>query len=118
MTRSIEQRGQRRIVLGQQQQGRPPAHRHLAAGPTGAVNQLAHCAAITRSGEAAGAFKQHLFDRFGARTLTADFPADNPASGRVLQKLGFVATSRGDHFCLGRGEMVPGVSMIWTAQET
>lgn len=65
--------------------------------------------------EAAGAFKQHLVDRFGARRLTADYLADNPASGRVLRKLGFVETGRGEHFCLGRDAMVPGVSMTWEA---
>lgn len=67
--------------------------------------------------EAAGAFKQHLVDRFGARQLTADYLADNPASGRVLRKLGFVETARGEHFCLGRDARVPGISMAWTAPE-
>ncbi|MBA4337559.1 MAG: hypothetical protein C0421_01795 [Hyphomonas sp.] len=65
--------------------------------------------------EAAGAFKQHLVDRMGARQLTAEYLADNPASGRVLGKLGFVETARGEHFCLGRDAMVPGISMAWAA---
>lgn len=65
--------------------------------------------------EAAGAFKQHLVERFGAQQLTAEYLVDNPASGRVLRKLGFVETARGEHFCLGRDATVPGVSMAWTA---
>jgi RimJ/RimL family protein N-acetyltransferase len=30
--------------------------------------------------------------------------ADNPASGRVLVKLGFVETGRGERHCLASGE--------------
>jgi RimJ/RimL family protein N-acetyltransferase len=66
--------------------------------------------------EAAGAFKQHLIKTFGVQLLTADHFEDNPASGRVLSKLGFVETGRGEDFCLGRDTMVPVVHMAWTAQ--
>jgi [ribosomal protein S5]-alanine N-acetyltransferase len=66
--------------------------------------------------EAAGAFKQHLIKTFGVQSLTADHFEDNPAAGRVLSKLGFVETGRGEDFCLGRDTMVPVVHMAWTAQ--
>ncbi|MBK8200175.1 MAG: GNAT family N-acetyltransferase [Acidobacteria bacterium] len=64
--------------------------------------------------EAAGAFRDHLVRTFGAHTLTADYFQDNPASGRVLTKIGFVETSRGEAHCMGRDQIVPIVRMTWT----
>ena len=66
--------------------------------------------------EAAGAFKQHLIKTFGVQSLTADHFEDNPASGRVLAKLGFVETGRGEDFCMGRDMTVPVIHMAWTAR--
>ncbi|WP_056036187.1 GNAT family N-acetyltransferase [Loktanella sp. 3ANDIMAR09] len=40
--------------------------------------------------EAAGALLQFCRDAFQLRSVTADYYSDNPASGRVLTKLGFV----------------------------
>ena len=37
--------------------------------------------------------------------------ADNPGSGRVLLKLGFAETGRGERFCLAEGSMKPSVEM-------
>jgi len=40
------------------------------------------------------------------RAFIAGYFADNPASGRVLSKLGFLKAGRMPKFCLGRGETV------------
>ena len=45
--------------------------------------------------EAASAFLADTMDRFGIDTLRADHFADNPASGRVMDKLGFVRSGSG-----------------------
>ncbi len=42
--------------------------------------------------EAAGALTQFAFDTLGAETVAAGYFPDNPASGRVLEKLGFLPT--------------------------
>lgn len=46
-------------------------------------------------------------DRF-----TSGYFADNPASGRVLEKLGFQKTHNAPVFCLGRGQDVDHVFMV------
>lgn len=43
--------------------------------------------------------------------LRARHHVENPASGRVLRKLGFVETGRGRTFSLARGREVPSVEM-------
>ena len=54
--------------------------------------------------EAARAVVAFAFDTLGAREITAGHFADNPASGRVLEKIGFVKTGETpDLFSLGRG---------------
>ncbi len=54
------------------------------------------------------------FLRFLARrAFTAAYFADNPASGRVLEKLGFMKTGESRHHCLGRGEDLDGIDMYW-----
>ena len=54
--------------------------------------------------EAARAVAQFAFDRLGAQTLLAGHYVDNPASGRVLAKLGFKPTGETPMlFSLGRG---------------
>ncbi|QMU57851.1 MAG: GNAT family N-acetyltransferase [Boseongicola sp.] len=45
--------------------------------------------------EAMSAFLPEIFDRFPINRLAADHFDDNPASGRVLQKLGFQQTGHG-----------------------
>jgi len=55
--------------------------------------------------EAATALVDWLKQR-GERAFVAGYFADNPASGRVLDKLGFLKAGRMPKFCLGRGETV------------
>jgi RimJ/RimL family protein N-acetyltransferase len=55
--------------------------------------------------EAAGAVLGWLEGR-GEKAFVSGYFADNPASGRVLQKLGFMKADRAPMFCLGRGETV------------
>jgi RimJ/RimL family protein N-acetyltransferase len=47
----------------------------------------------------------------GVRALVAGHFVDNPASGRVLQKLGFLPCGRNRLFSLGRGEAADHVMM-------
>ncbi|GJL92407.1 GNAT family N-acetyltransferase [Hyphococcus sp.] len=54
--------------------------------------------------EAASAVVQFAFDRLGAQMILAGHYTDNPASGRVLQKLGFKSTGETEMlFSRGRG---------------
>ncbi len=58
------------------------------------------------------------FLRFQARrAFTAAHFVDNPASGRVLEKLGFMKTGESRHHCLGRGEDLDGIDMSWPAND-
>ncbi len=66
--------------------------------------------------EAAGALKHWLVAR-GERAITSGYFADNPASGRVLQKLGFMKAGRCPKYCLGRDEMVDHFEMAWIADK-
>jgi RimJ/RimL family protein N-acetyltransferase len=65
--------------------------------------------------EAAGAVLSWLEAR-GEKAFVSGHFADNPASGRVLQKLGFIRADRGQMFCLGRGEMVDHLYMARIAR--
>jgi RimJ/RimL family protein N-acetyltransferase len=47
----------------------------------------------------------------GLRCLTAGYFLDNPSSGRVLSKLGFVEVGRGERPCKAAGTTVPSVEM-------
>jgi ribosomal-protein-alanine N-acetyltransferase len=55
--------------------------------------------------EAARALIDHCFDR-GFERVTCGHFADNPASGRVIAKLGFIAVGRERLWCEARGEHV------------
>ena len=55
--------------------------------------------------EAAEALLTWLRQR-GERAFVSGYITDNPASGRVLEKLGFMKAGRSRIFCLGRGEAV------------
>lgn len=60
--------------------------------------------------EAMRAFLAACFARFpGLDVIAADHYADNPASGRVLQKLGFVKTGEGTGRSLARLEPAPNI---------
>lgn len=59
--------------------------------------------------EAAGAVLK-IARTLGHRRVVAGHFADNPASGKVLRKLGFIPTGRpGKRFSLARGQMVESV---------
>jgi len=57
--------------------------------------------------EAARAVAEHAFASGELRVLTAGHFTDNPASGRVLEKLGFTHTGEAQWGCVARGEEVP-----------
>lgn len=61
--------------------------------------------------EAAAAVLRHGQAGLGLGEITSGWFADNPASGRVLAKLGFVETGRGERHCLARRAMLPLVRM-------
>lgn len=64
--------------------------------------------------EAADAILRWLQAR-GERAFVSGYFADNPASGRVLEKLGFMKAGRHMVFCLGRGEAVDHYDMAQIA---
>ncbi|MCA8901483.1 MAG: GNAT family N-acetyltransferase [Hyphomonas sp.] len=64
--------------------------------------------------EAAGTLKRWL-ESEGHRALTSGYVHDNPASGRVLRKIGFMTAGRSRMFSLGRGETVERIDMAWIA---
>jgi RimJ/RimL family protein N-acetyltransferase len=53
--------------------------------------------------EAVGALIGHAFDKDGFDYVTAGHFVDNPASERVLRKLGFVAQTAEERDCVARG---------------
>lgn len=59
----------------------------------------------------------YVFTELGATYLTSGHAADNTASARVLAKLGFVETERGEHFYLPRGQKVPRVKLKLNRQD-
>ena len=66
--------------------------------------------------EAACALIGWLDARGQADTLVSGHFADNPASGRVLEKLGFEVIRTGPVYCLGRGREIDHVYMKRTGQ--
>jgi len=64
--------------------------------------------------EAARRLLAHAFADRGLPAVRSSVFADNPASLRVQQKLGFAVTGRGDTWCRSRGETVP----TWTTELT
>ena len=61
--------------------------------------------------EAARAVVFFGFETLELPYLTSGYFEDNPASGRVLKKLGFIETGRDMRPCLAAGEEVPSVRM-------
>jgi [ribosomal protein S5]-alanine N-acetyltransferase len=61
--------------------------------------------------EAGAAVIRWLEATRNARALVAGHFADNPASGRVLSKLGFLPCGRDKMHCAGRGERVDHIRM-------
>lgn len=62
--------------------------------------------------EAARAVVTFAFGTLGLERLTSGYFEDNPASGRVLAKLGFTAAGRSLRPCLARGGDVPSFDLI------
>lgn len=56
--------------------------------------------------EAAHRVIRFAFDELDAKLLTAGWFFDNPASGRILEKLGFKPSGSEEMECLSRGEPV------------
>ncbi|HTI66958.1 MAG TPA: GNAT family N-acetyltransferase [Caulobacteraceae bacterium] len=66
--------------------------------------------------EAVGALLRWAHAACGQRGLFAGHFADNPASGRVLEKAGFLYTGEVQpRFSLARGETAPTRMMVWLA---
>jgi [ribosomal protein S5]-alanine N-acetyltransferase len=57
--------------------------------------------------EAARYMVNHAFAVLNFSDIVADYNTDNPASGRVLQRLGFTETGTGESFSAAQGKMVP-----------
>lgn len=61
--------------------------------------------------EAGAGLIRWLETQRGARALVAGHFADNPASGRILSKLGFLPCGRGPMFSKGRGKLSDHIMM-------
>ena len=61
--------------------------------------------------EAAGSVVHYGIHSLGLRRIRSGHFVDNPASGRVLSKLGFVETGRAERPCLAIGATVPSVEV-------
>jgi RimJ/RimL family protein N-acetyltransferase len=61
--------------------------------------------------EAAQAIVRMALEVYGYAKLTSGYYADNPASGRVLAKLGFKAVGRSNRPCLAEGKDKPSIEV-------
>ena len=61
--------------------------------------------------EAAAAVVRYGFGHLALGHLVSGHYADNPASGRVLRKLGFVEVGRDERFSLSLGQTAPSIAM-------
>lgn len=66
--------------------------------------------------EALSAFLPELFERFPINRIVADHFEDNPASGRVLRKFGFVETGRDNGTSKARLEPAPVITYAVTRE--
>ena len=57
--------------------------------------------------EAAAALVHHAFAEGGVEALESAYHADNPNSGRILRRLGFIETHSEMNFSLARNQTVP-----------
>ena len=88
----------------------------LVPGPEPEVAELGYYVARRHWGrgiatEAAGAVVAHGFGVLGLRVINSGYFLDNPASGRVLGKLGFVESGRSERSCLAIDSTVASVEM-------
>ena len=72
--------------------------------------------------EAAAALVRHAFTEGKVSTLASAYHKDNPNSGRILRKIGFVETHETMSFCLALNKDVPSTKLrltheIWQAQQ-
>lgn len=67
--------------------------------------------------EAARVLVEFAFDILGIDYLNAGHFKDNPASGRVLTKIGFQKTGEEKRFCLARGEELDCITLKLTAEK-
>ena len=66
--------------------------------------------------EAAQAMVEHAFEVLGAKALTSGVYVDNPASRRVLDKLGFRRVGTSERNCRSRGAVVMADDMLLTRE--
>jgi [ribosomal protein S5]-alanine N-acetyltransferase len=73
--------------------------------------------------EAAACMVDYAFTVLNFPAVLAAYNTDNPASGRVLYRLGFSQTGSGEDFCLAQGKSIP-VTLVslakqqWQARKT
>lgn len=67
--------------------------------------------------EATRVLVEFAFDILGTARLEAEYFKDNPASGRILTKVGFKVTGEEKRFCLARGEELDCVTLELRAPE-
>lgn len=63
--------------------------------------------------EAARSVLDHGIHMLGLRRITSGYFLDNPASGRVLGKLGFIETGRAERLCVATGTSAPSAEMLF-----
>jgi RimJ/RimL family protein N-acetyltransferase len=90
----------------------------LAPAPDGRSAELGYYVARDHWGrgvatEAALAIARVGFESFGYLKLTAGYHTDNPASGRVLAKLGFTIVGISNRPCLAEGKDKSSVEVQW-----
>jgi RimJ/RimL family protein N-acetyltransferase len=66
--------------------------------------------------EAAQAVVEYAFDQLGTAALTSGVYVDNPASLRVLKKLGFRETGMAERNCVSRGSIVIAHEVLLTRE--
>jgi [ribosomal protein S5]-alanine N-acetyltransferase len=66
--------------------------------------------------EAAAAAVRHAFEVANRAVLISCYHNDNPASGRVLEKVGFEATQQCNHFSVAQNRDVPVTNMTLTKE--
>jgi RimJ/RimL family protein N-acetyltransferase len=90
----------------------------LAPAPDGRSAQLGYYVARDHWGrgiatEAARAITRVGLETFGYLKLTSGYHADNPASGRVLAKVGFTVVGTSSRPCLAEGKDKTSVEVEW-----
>ena len=74
------------------------------------------CWGMRLMSEAAAALVHYAFTQGQVETLTSAFHTDNPKSGRILSRLGFVETHQEANFSLAQGKSVPTIQLCLTAE--